>query len=88
MPFTDCALDFVAKEVGLSPRQKQIVVLLLKGYADKQIAQELGICLPTVRTHMSRLFAKCNACDRCDLLIHLFMDARRASKCEECPLFA
>jgi DNA-binding NarL/FixJ family response regulator len=87
MPFSNAMCEFLAKEKKLSPRQKQIVSLLFKGCSDKQIAHQLDICVPTVRTHMSRLFAKVGASDRSELLIHFFKDARRMCKCPTCPLF-
>ena len=46
----------VDREVGLSPRQEQILDLIALGMADKQIALQLGISQRTVRTHLERLF--------------------------------
>jgi len=75
----------VAK-ADLSPRQDQIVALLFKGYGDKQIALELGLSLPTVRTHMTRLFGKIGVSDRCNLLIHFFKLAQTVCDSVDCPL--
>jgi DNA-binding NarL/FixJ family response regulator len=56
----------------LPPRQAQIVKHLVHGMSDKQIARELGISLPTVRTHMSRVFRRFDLSDRVELILHVF----------------
>jgi DNA-binding CsgD family transcriptional regulator len=45
-------------EFGLSARERQIVDLLLEGYQYKEIAWKLSIRLPTVRTHLQRVYRK------------------------------
>ena len=62
--------------LDLSPRQAQIVREILHAKSDKQIARELHIALPTVRTHMGRLFRKFDLNDRTELLLHVFMYLR------------
>jgi len=62
--------------LGLSPRQAQIVREILHAKSDKQIARELDIALPTVRTHMGRLFRKFDLNDRTELVVHVFMSLR------------
>jgi len=44
-------------DLSLPPRQSQIVRLLFAGCSDKQTAGKLGISVPTVRTHLRRLFS-------------------------------
>ena len=66
----------VKKELALSPRQAQIVWCLLHAKADKQIAGEIGISVPTVRTYLDRLFHKLHVNDRVGLLVHVFECAR------------
>ena len=39
-----------------SPRQQEILDLLVKGLSDKEIAEALGTSIGTVRTHLSRLY--------------------------------
>ena len=43
---------------GLSPRERQVALCVARGLADKEIARELGIALPSVRTYLRRLFEK------------------------------
>lgn len=86
MPFTEHIWQELSSSAELSPRQTEIVHLLFEGLADKQIASRLGIRLPTVRTHMSRLFLKLDVNDRCELLIHFFRKAKHLCGAVDCPL--
>jgi DNA-binding CsgD family transcriptional regulator len=45
----------------LSPRETQVVTLSCRGITYDEIARQLGIAAPTVRTHMSRAMIKCGA---------------------------
>ena len=67
----------LANGLSLSPRQGEIIRLLLKGYSDKQVAMELDIAIPTVRTHLSRLFLKFSLQDRNELILHIFGHFRK-----------
>ncbi len=42
--------------VRVSRRQAQIIGLIAGGASDKEIADALGISVPTVRTHLQRLY--------------------------------
>jgi DNA-binding CsgD family transcriptional regulator len=66
----------VRQALGLSPRQAEIVRHLLLGESDKQIAKELRISIPTVRTHLGRLFQKFELNDRVELILHIFGQVR------------
>jgi two-component system, NarL family, invasion response regulator UvrY len=45
-------------ETPLSPREKEVLELLLQGKWTKEIASELKLKLTTVSTHKSRIFEK------------------------------
>ena len=62
----------LTQRLELTPRQAEIVQHLLLGKSDKQIARELGISVPTVRTHMGRLFHKLGLRDRVELILYVF----------------
>lgn len=68
--------SLLRKDLGLSARQAEIVHHILRANSDKQIARELGISLPTVRTHMARLFRKFDLNDRMELLLYVFVTLR------------
>ena len=43
---------------NLSPREREILDLLAKGYADKEIADALSIGFQTVHTHVRNIYRK------------------------------
>ncbi|HWR32446.1 MAG TPA: response regulator transcription factor [Chitinophagaceae bacterium] len=44
----------------LTQREKEILVLVVKGYSNQEIADELHISIPTVKTHRSNILFKCD----------------------------
>ena len=66
----------VAASLDLSPQQKRIVELLLRGMRDKQIANELELSVPTVRTYLGRIFLKVEVQDRVELILRIFGTAQ------------
>lgn len=42
----------------LSPREQQVLQSLAKGNSYKMVADELGISIETVRTHIKRIYEK------------------------------
>jgi len=49
---------------GLTPRERDVLHLVVEGLANKQIAQRLGIGDKTVKTHVSRVLDKLGVADR------------------------
>jgi DNA-binding CsgD family transcriptional regulator len=64
----------------LSPRQSQIVREIMQAKSDKQIARDLDIALPTVRTHLGRLFHKYELNDRVELILYVLRTLRKCSQ--------
>lgn len=52
------------KSDHLTPRERDVLRLVVEGLANKQIAQRLGIGEKTIKTHVSRVLAKLGVTDR------------------------
>lgn len=53
---------------SLSPRERQVMDLVVSGLLNKQVAGELGITEPTVKAHRGRVMAKMKAGSLADLV--------------------
>jgi len=72
--------DQLQDRLDLSPRQAEIVIELLHAKSDKQIAHDLDMALPTLRTHLGRLFRKFDLNDRTELVLLMLMSLREQWK--------
>jgi DNA-binding NarL/FixJ family response regulator len=68
---------FVLTSLEFSPQQARSVKLLLQDKADKQIAREMGLRVPTVRTYLSRIFQRTGCTDRVGRVLKVFQVARQ-----------
>lgn len=57
----------------LTPRERQIALLLRDGASNKELARELDLGLPTVKTHLLNLFRKQGVSNRTELVAALFI---------------
>lgn len=48
----------------LSPREREVLLSLMEGRRNKEIATALGVSVGTVRTHLRHIFRKLNVSDR------------------------
>jgi len=55
------------RRVTLTPREREIVLLLRRGLRNKQIANEMGITEGTVKIYLFRLFHKLDVRNRFEL---------------------
>jgi DNA-binding NarL/FixJ family response regulator len=53
-----------SSKVDLSPREREVLQLVLDGLANKQIARRLGISEKTVKGHLTNLFHRIGVSDR------------------------
>jgi len=60
---------------SLSRREQEILDLLLRGFANKEIAAELSISLPTVKVHLQHIYVKLHVRCRTDVMM-MFMEAK------------
>lgn len=61
----------------LSPRQAEVVGLVMQSKSDKEIASILGISKRTVRTHLEQSKSRLDAIDRVGLACRVFEAFRR-----------
>ena len=54
---------------ALTPRQREVLLLIAKGLSNSEIEAELGITRATCRSHITALLARLNARDRAQLVI-------------------
>lgn len=76
LPFDATAWAGIVRSLGLSPQQARIVERILRGMCDKQIALDLGLSVPTVRTYLTRVFHHLEVDDRVQLILRVFAEAR------------
>jgi DNA-binding CsgD family transcriptional regulator len=57
-PATQYEVKLIKRLPALTPREVEIVRLIRKGYSNKEIAQELGIAVTTVKWNMTNILAK------------------------------
>jgi DNA-binding NarL/FixJ family response regulator len=60
---------------GLSPREREVVVLLQQGLSNRQIAEGLGIAPKTVESHVRAILRKRRVPSRSDLVCDLHVEA-------------
>lgn len=58
---------------ALTPKERQIAWLLRQGASNKQLALELDVGLPTIKTHLIHLFRKTGVSSRTELVAALFL---------------
>jgi DNA-binding CsgD family transcriptional regulator len=56
---------------GVTPGEHQVIVQLLKGYSSREIAEEFGKSILTVRTHVKRAYGKIGVKTRGQLFARL-----------------
>jgi DNA-binding NarL/FixJ family response regulator len=63
--------------VGLTRREEEILVLLTKGYSNKEIADRLELGVETVRSHLKHIYEKMHVRSRTEAVAR-YMTARNA----------
>ena len=61
-------LNNYLNHAGISVREKEIVILIMKGYSNQKISNQLFISLSTVKTHVSNIFQKLNVESRFEII--------------------
>ena len=61
-------LSSYLNNAGISPRENDIITLIMKGYSNHKISNQLFISLSTVKTHVSNIFQKLNVESRFEII--------------------
>lgn len=64
-------LPLSAAELGLTPRQGEVLALMLKGLPNKRVAQVLSLTEQTVKEHVSGILERLGARNRVELITRL-----------------
>ena len=56
---------------SLTPRQKEVVSLILKGHKNQAIAEKLSISPNTVKTHVRNIYSKAGVSSRANLILKI-----------------
>ena len=83
--FSKSEWEEIVDKLSLSPRQAEVIQRILSGRSDKQIAKDLQISVPTVRTHLNRAFLRFGVQDRIELVIHVFGKFREICRTNSQP---
>ena len=59
----------VRMHAALSSRQQQVLALLVNGYSNKEIADDLGLRFYTVSTHIKNIYRKLGVRKRTDAVV-------------------
>lgn len=76
-PGIDHQIDLAFRTFGeslLSPREKDVLEMMLRGYSTDSSADKLGIALETVRRHRKSIYRKLDVCSQTDLF-SLFLNS-------------
>ena len=74
--------DGTKAEDGLSPRQKQILLLAAEGLTDRQIAARIGLGEGTVRTYWERIRGRLEARSRSEAIARSLGNEYKAAMAE------
>jgi DNA-binding NarL/FixJ family response regulator len=60
----------VDPSISLTAREEETLVLLTKGYANKEIADHLNLSIETVRSHLKNIYTKMHVRSRAEAVAH------------------
>ena len=67
---TPAPLEPPSDDLGLTPREQEVLALLAEGASNKLIARRLGISVHTAKFHVGSLLNKFDAVGRTDAVAH------------------
>lgn len=67
----------VLDRFNITSREKEVLILIIKGKSYNQVCEELFISLPTVKTHITRIYKKMNIKNKVELINLLNINAEQ-----------
>src|SRR5574340_192338 len=74
---------YIEHESGLTPRQLEVLRLLVEGYSNKEISRKLEISLGTVKNHVAAVLSALNVHRRSQLIRRLYAASLQEPKITE-----
>lgn len=62
----------VERGARLTLREREVLALICEGYKDQEVADRIGIRMPTVRAHLASIYLKLDIRDRLNLVIYSY----------------
>jgi DNA-binding NarL/FixJ family response regulator len=62
--------------ISLTAREEEVLVLLTKGYSNKEIADQISLSIETVRSHLKHIYEKMHVRSRAEAVAR-YMSAGR-----------
>lgn len=84
LPIEESHWKAIVAVLELSSQQAKVVELMLRGLGDKQIAAEIGISEPTLRTYQSRIAARTRTRGRMELAMRVMETSRQVDRDGSC----
>jgi ATP/maltotriose-dependent transcriptional regulator MalT len=64
------AVQALTRQLGLAPRQGEVLRLMLEGLSNKAIGRELDLAESTVKSHTIAIFRRLNVAGRAEAMVH------------------
>ncbi|PYI50748.1 hypothetical protein DLM86_28585 [Paenibacillus flagellatus] len=61
-----------AASASLTPREREVLNLVLRGLSNQEIAEKLYISAHTVKNHITKIYEKLDVCDRTQALAKIY----------------
>jgi len=64
----------------LTPRERDVVRLVVDGFGNREVAQQLGLSSHTVRNYLFNIFDKLGVSSRAELMLYVLSDSEKAMR--------
>lgn len=62
-------LNAVCQQHNMTPREQDVIRLIVQGYRNKQISEELLVSVSTIKKHITNIYHKLNITSRHELIV-------------------